>query len=422
MNEMTNKKSIDNFMRKKIRNYKVQSINSIQNFEHNSRTHSEEQIQEVVNSINRYGYTNPILVDENNVIIAGHCRVIAAKRCGMEEIPTILIDGLSDVEKAELVIADNKLALNAGWDFNILADQITFIRDNGGSVEATGWKPEELTFMADEMPPFLGDEDDVPEIPTDPISKLGDVWVLGDHRLMCGDSTDVGAVDRLLGGIKPNLMVTDPPYGVNYDPEWREGADLGVGKRSKGKVQNDDKIDWTDTYSLFTGDVAYVWHAGKYTHTVAKNLEDCGFEIVSQIIWAKQHFVLSRGDYHWQHEPCWYVVRKGKKHNWQGARDQATVWEIKNNNSFGNADKEQTWGHGTQKPVECMRLPIVNNSQKGDYVYDPFGGSGTTLVACEKESRKCRTMELDPRYCDMIVARWEKLTGKKAELEANEGL
>ncbi len=408
---------------RKIRTYKVQSINVIQNFEHNSRTHSEDQIQEVVNSINEFGYTNPILVDENNIIIAGHCRVEGAKRAGMTEIPTIIIDGLTDVQKSALVIADNKLALNAGWDFAKLAQQITFLKDNDYDTDFTGFNADEiLSFMPEELPAFLGDEDDVPELPSEPKSKLGDVYLLGNHRLMCGDSTDVGAVDILIAGNKPNVMVTDPPYGVNYDPEWREGADLGVGKRSKGKVQNDDIVDWTTTYSLFTGDVAYVWHAGKYTHTVAKNLENCDFEIVSQIIWVKQHFVLSRGDYHWQHEPCWYVVKKGKKHNWQGARDQATTWEIKNNNSFGNADKEETWGHGTQKPVECMRIPIVNNSKKGDYIYDPFGGSGTTLVACEKESRKCLMMELDPRYCDVIVARWEKLTGKKSELESNERL
>jgi DNA modification methylase len=212
-------------------------------------------------------------------------------------------------------------------------------------------------------------------------------------------------------------MVTDPPYGVEYDPSWRDGADLGVGERSRGKVQNDDIVDWTDAYTLFEGDVVYVWHAGKFTHIVAKNLEDCGFDIVSQIIWAKQHFALSRGDYHWQHEPCWYGARKGKKHHWRGARDQSTVWEIKNNNSFGNSNKEETWGHGTQKPVECMQKPIENNSLANDYVYDPFGGSGTTLIACEKTGRRCLMMELDEKYCDIIIRRWQKFTGKQATLE-----
>jgi DNA modification methylase len=418
MSKTKQKSPIVNISNKKVRTYKVQSVDIIRNFEHNSRTHTEEQIQEVVNSINEFGYTNPILVDENNVIIAGHCRIEGAKRVGMTEIPTIIIDGLTDVQKAALVIADNKLAINAGWNFAKLAEQITFLRENDYDTDLTGFNAEEiLTFMPDEVPAFLGDEDDVPELPSEPITKRGDIWLLGNHRLMCGDSTEVGAVDRLLGKNKPNLMVTDPPYGVNYDPEWREGADLGVGKRSKGKVQNDDKVDWTDAYSLFTGGVAYVWHAGIYSPEVANHLRNCGFKIVSQIIWVKQHFALSRGDYHWQHEPCWYAVKKGHNHDWQGARDQATTWEIKNNNSFGNAEKEETWGHGTQKPVECMRIPIVNNSKKGDYIYDPFGGSGTTLIACEKENRKCLMMELDPRYVDVIVARWKKLTGKKEELE-----
>jgi len=165
-------------------------------------------------------------------------------------------------------------------------------------------------------------------------------------------------------------------------------------------------IDWTESYKLFPGDVVYLWHAAKYTHIVTRNLEECGFDLISVIIWNKQHFVLSRGDYHWKHEPCLYAVRKGKKHNWQGRRDQSTVWDIKNNNSFGNSQKEQTYGHGTQKPVLCMQLPIENNTVKNDLVYDPFLGSGTTIIACEKTGRKCSGMEIDPLYCQVIVQRW----------------
>lgn len=409
-------------MPKNFRQYKVQSIKNIIDYEHNSRTHSEDQIKEIIDSIGEYGYTNPILVDESNIIIAGHCRVEATKRIGFEEIPTIIIDGLTDVQKAALVIADNKMALNAGWDFVKLAHQISFLKDNDFDTDLTGFKADEIvSFMPDEVPAFDGDEDSVPDAPAEPISKPGDLWQLGNHRLLCGDSTEVTAVDRLLGDSKPNLMVTDPPYGVNYDPKWREGDDLGVGKRSTGKVENDDKVDWTGAYSLFTGDVAYVWHAGLYAGDVATHLGNCGFAIVSQIVWVKQHFALSRGDYHWQHEPCWYVVRKGSKHSWQGARDQATTWQIKNNNSFGNSDKEETWGHGTQKPLECMLRPIQNNSKKGDFVYDPFGGSGTTLIACEKIGRSCLMMELSPIYTDVIVARWEKFTGKKAIMEVTDG-
>ena len=201
-------------------------------------------------------------------------------------------------------------------------------------------------------------------------------------------------------------MITDPPYGVDYDPEWRDESDLVVGERSKGKVKNDDRVDWTDAYSLFTGDVVYIWHAGRYAERIAKNLIDCGFEIVSQIIWAKQHFAISRGNYHWQHEPCWYAVRKGKNHRWQGSRDQSTLWEIKNNNAFGNSNPEEKFGHGTQKPIECMARPIRNNSEKGDIVYDPFLGSGTSLIAAEQLGRICYGLELEPKYCDMIIARY----------------
>jgi DNA modification methylase len=213
-------------------------------------------------------------------------------------------------------------------------------------------------------------------------------------------------------------MVTDPPYGVEYDPAWREKVDERIGKRAKGKVLNDDRVDWSEAYALFLGDIAYVWHPSKYTHQFAQSLEQCGFDLVNLIIWSKQHFVLSRGDYHHQHEPLWYAVRKGAKHNWQGRRDQSTLWEINNNNAFGTGGKmEEKFGHGTQKPLECMLRPILNNSAKGQSVYDPFCGSGTTLIACEKSDRVCYAMELSPAYVDMTLARWEKETGREAVLE-----
>ena len=231
---------------------------------------------------------------------------------------------------------------------------------------------------------------------------------------MCGDSTNPQHVDKLLNGANPILMVTDPLYGVNYKPEWREEVDKGA--RNTGKVLNDDRYDWSEAYSLFTGDIAYVWHSALYTHKFAQNLADNGFDLVSLIIWNKQHFVLSRGDYHNKHEPLWYAVRKGQKHNWQGRRDQTTVWDIDNNNYGAKAKEEQT-GHGTQKPLECMLRPILNNSKKGQSVYDPFGGSGTTLIACEKSERNCYMMELSPAYVDIIINRWEKETGKEAILD-----
>ena len=262
---------------------------------------------------------------------------------------------------------------------------------------------------------FTSDDETVGDLPTEPKSKLGDLYMLGNHRLLCGDSTNAQHVSRLLDFANPILMVTDPPYGVKYEPEWRNDTGQLHVARATGKVLNDDRYDWSEAYSLFTGNVAYIWHSSKYTHKFAENIEKCGFELINLIIWAKQHFVLSRGDYHHQHEPLWYAVKKGKQHNWQGKRDQSTIWEIDNNN-YGASTKEEQTGHGTQKPLECMLRPILNNSEAGQGVYDPFGGSGTTLIACEKSKRNCYMMELSPAYVDLIVNRWEKETGEKAVL------
>jgi DNA modification methylase len=257
-------------------------------------------------------------------------------------------------------------------------------------------------------------EDEVPKPPTDPVTKPGDLWLLGEHRLLCGDSTKAEDVARVLGGRKPFIMVTDPPYGVEYDPAWRQEAviagHLAKARRAVGKVTSDDEAEWTDAYKLFTGDVSYVWHAGKFAAEVILNLREASFECRSQIIWIKPAFAISRGDYHWQHEPCWYAVRKGKPAKWCGDRSQSTRWDI------SNRQKEHS-DHGTQKPVECMARPIRNHGGPEDDVYDPFLGSGTTIVAAEQLKRRCYGLELEPKYCDVIVQRWETLTGKKAEVQ-----
>ena len=255
-----------------------------------------------------------------------------------------------------------------------------------------------------------------PEPSCEPITRAGDLWICGAHRVLCGDATSDTAVERLIGSVKPLLMVTDPPYGVQYDPNWRERAGLGR-QRQTGIVQNDDQVEWSAAYRLFTGDVAYVWHAGVHAAEVARGLEAAGFSIRSQIIWAKQHFALSRGDYHWQHEPCWYAVRRGKASNWCGDRTQSTVWQVANLNPIGGSTEEPITGHGTQKPLELMRRPILNNSVRGDVVYDPFLGSGTTLIAAETTDRICYGLDIDPAYVDVIIRRWQQLTGKQAVLE-----
>jgi DNA modification methylase len=248
---------------------------------------------------------------------------------------------------------------------------------------------------------------EIPGIPREAITKFGDIYTLNEHMVQCGDSEDSKMVKKLIADRHPIIMVTDPPYGVKYDPAWMEKAlDSWKKPRSTGKVLNDNKISWVDAYKLFPGEIAYIWHAGKYGYIVAEDMIKCEFDIISQIIWAKQHFVISRGDYHWQHEPCWYGVKKGSKHNWQGARDQSTVWDIKNNSAMGNANKEEVYGHGTQKPLECMARPIRNNTESGQMVYDPFLGSGTTLIACQELNRICIGQELLPNYVDVIIERW----------------
>lgn len=230
------------------------------------------------------------------------------------------------------------------------------------------------------------------------------------HRIICGDSTDAATVDALLDGEVPNLMVTDPPYGVNYDPSWRARAGVNLNKGKLGKVENDDRADWREAWALFPGEIAYVWHGGLHAGTVQDSLVATGFSVRAQIIWAKDRFVLSRGDYHWQHEPCWYAVRN--KGNWTGDRSQSTVWNIP-------AREDSGVGHGTQKPVECMKRPIENNSEPGDAVYEPFSGSGTTIIAAEMIGRRCFAIELNPVYVDVAVRRWQAFTGRAAILDAD---
>ena len=255
-------------------------------------------------------------------------------------------------------------------------------------------------------------EEDTPEVPTDPASRPGDLWCLGGHRVLCGDATDPETVSRLLGGVTPHLMVTDPPYGVSYDPGWRNASGASQTART-GKVLNDDRADWRAAWVLFPGDVAYVWHGALHAPTVAESLKASGLAVRSQIIWAKERLVLSRGDYHWQHEPCWYAVREKATGHWSGDRKQTTLWTVP------SRDQDTETIHGTQKPVECMRRPMLNNASRGQAVYDPFLGSGTSVIAAETAGRVCLGLELSPAYVDVIVERWQRYTGKQAILEGD---
>ena len=382
-------------------------VNDLRPYANNARTHSDEQIAQIAQSIARFGFTNPILADPENGVIAGHGRLLAAKKLGLADVPVIELRDLTHAQKAAYVIADNKLALNAGWSVEMLRLEMAQISELGEDLELTGFSEDEIAkLMGDKQ--GLTEPDAIPEnVP--PVAKLGDLWELGNHRLICGDSTQQNVVSRLLGLVKPHLMVTDPPYGVEYDPKWRAGAGINKNHQKMGVVANDGNANWREAWALFPGVVAYVWHAGRYASEVQKSLEDCGLIVRCQIVWAKDRFALSRGDYHWQHEPCWYVVRKGATGSWNGDRKQSTLWEIKAREDGGH-------GHSTQKPVECMKRPILNNSSIGQAVYEPFSGSGTTLIAAEMTGRHCYAIEINPAYLDIAIKRWENFTGEKAKL------
>jgi DNA modification methylase len=324
--------------------------------------------------------------------------------------------GWSEAQRKAYVLADNQLALNAGWDMDLLKVELGDLQAEGFDMDLLGFGDELEALLAPAGTEGLTDPDEVPETPGEPVTRAGDVWVLGRHRITCGDSTNATDVERVLMGVRPLLMVTDPPYGVEYDPSWRNNADRANGKplgaSAEGKVMNDDRADWREAWALFPGDVAYVWHAGLFAGVVADSLTATGFKLRSQIVWAKSNFAIGRGDYHWKHEPCWYAVREKGKGHWAAGRDQTTLWDI------AKPAKSDT-GHGTQKPVECMKRPIENNSAPGQAVYEPFSGSGTTIIAAEMTGRACYAIELNPAYVDVAVTRWEKFTGQAATLEGD---
>lgn len=400
----------------------------------NARLHAPSQIEQLAATISRFGYTNPILADfsDGGLISAGHGRVMALELIykaggtvhlapGPERggaalpkgtIPAIDCSGWTEEERMAYALADNQLALQASWDVDLLEIQLKELREADFNIADFGFDQAALEALAMGRKGTRGkvDPDAIPEPPEDPVSRPGDIWLMGDkHRLICGDSTDPDVVAMLLDGEQPQLMVTDPPYGVDYDPEWRLRAGVSHNQKKMGAVLNDDRADWTEAWRLFPGDVAYVWHGALHAGEVAASLESCDFAIRSQIIWAKDRFALGRGNYHWQHEPCHYAVREGGTAHWVGGRDKATVWNIAAREDSGH-------GHGTQKPVECMKRPIENNSRPGDAVYEPFSGAFTTGIACEMTARRCFAVELNPAYVDLGVERWEQFTGGEAIL------
>jgi DNA modification methylase len=370
---------------------------------YNPRTITQEAARGLRASIRRFGLVQPIVWNRKTKhVVGGHQRIEALKSLGKTDAQVVVVD-LPETEEKALNVTLNNPAITGEF-----TDGLQAILAELSAYSGLEFEELQLDALLDIDPTEII-EDEVPELPRKPVTKLGDLWILGGHRLLCGDSTKPADVSRLLAGATSRLMVTDPPYGVSYDPRWRtEAAKRGLlsyGPRREGKVQNDDRVDWQEAWQLFLGDVAYVWHAGVFAATTASQLETSGFEIRSQIIWRKPTFPISRGHYHWQHEPCWYAVRHGATANWIGDRSQTTVWDV-----AGRCETKTD--HGTQKPVEVMARPIRNH--EGD-VYEPFAGSGTTLVAAEQLSRRCFAIEIDRAYCDVVVARWESLTGGKAK-------
>jgi DNA modification methylase len=373
----------------------------------NSRTHDDAQVAQIAASIKEFGWTNPILLDGENGIIAGHGRVMAAQKLGESKVPTIELAHMTDIQKQAYIIADNKLALNAGWDEQILALELDDLKDAGYDLGLTGFSLDEIDALTpEELPDGLTDEDAVPEIPDEPITKLGDIYKLGNHRLMCGDSTSIDAVDKLINKQKADMVFTDPPYGVSYTG----GAKKWDGIKNDS-LQNENLVDFLNSVFncavISTKDSApwYVWHASNTSADFYQALQQAGKKPSAQIIWVKNIMAGGFGDYRGKHEPCIYC--SGGKNAWHGGRDQHTIW---------NVDRERNYQHPTQKPVALAEKALGNSSKSGDMIIDLFGGSGSTLIACEKQNRHARLMELDPKYCDVIVKRWEDFTGKKAEL------
>ena len=384
----------------------------------NSRKIPERAVDKVAASIKEFGFRVPIVVDKDGVIICGHTRLLAAKKLGLKHVPVHVADNLTPAQVRAYRLMDNRSHEETGWDLELLGPELEELRSLDFDLELTGFDSLEIDAMLAD-PELDEHANKVPNLPENPITVPGDLWLCGKHRVLCDDSTSSDAMSRACGRTKPFLMATDPPYGVEYDPVWREDAGLGR-QRQTGRIANDDQVDWSAAYKLFPGDVAYIWHAGIHAGEVASGLRAVGFEIRAQIIWSKQHFAMSRGHYHWQHEPAWYAVRKGRRSNWCGDRTQSTIWQVANLNPFGGNQQEAATGHGTQKPVELMRRPIVNHTKRGEAVYDPFLGSGTTMMAAELTQRVCCGIDIDPRYVDVAVMRWQEFTGQQATLESDD--
>jgi len=393
------------------------SVSDLIPYARNSRTHSDDQVAQIAASIKEFGWTNPILVDTEGVVIAGHGRLMAARKLGYTEVPTIELSDMTDTQRKAYVIADNRLALNAGWDNEMLTVELNELLAEGYELDILGFDAKELDALLEpEVLEGLTDEDAVPEVPIEPVTKPGDVWLLGKHRLMCGDGTSIDDGEKLMAGGKADMVFTDPPYGVSYTDSL--GRSIKNDELTDGDLQEFLEEAFASAVAVSVVDSPwYVWHASRYQREFENALNSCGVQVRQQIIWAKGEGVdgtaqvkapaIGRSDFRWLHEPCFYASR-GNPFN-AGDRKTTTVWTV----------SRPTTGtvHPTQKPIPLIEIALENSAKSGATVLDLFGGSGSTLIACEKTGRTARLMELDPKYCDVIIKRWEDFTGKKATLE-----
>ncbi|XBX76397.1 site-specific DNA-methyltransferase [Proteinivorax tanatarense] len=380
---------------------KIVDINELAPYAKNARTHSKEQITKLRSSLREFGFVNPVLIDKDKTIIAGHGRVMAAKEENIKEVPCVLVEHLTEAQKKAYILADNRLALDAGWDEEMLAIELENLKELDFNVELTGFDAAEIDDLFSNVHDKEVQEDDFDideALEEEPISQLGDIWILGRHRLVCGDSTQSETYEKLMEGKKANLCVTDPPYSVNYSSK-------------AGSIQNDNLDDpefyeflldsFKNTESNMSSDASiYVFHADSKGLIFRKAFEDAGFYLSGVCQWVKQSLVLGRSPYQWQHEPCLFGWKKKGKHKWYSDRKQTTVW------NFDRPTKSEL--HPTTKPVPLISYPIQNSSISNCIVLEPFAGSGSTLIACEQLDRICYAIELDERYTDVIVKRYMK--------------
>lgn len=383
-------------------------IDALIPYARNSRTHSDAQVAQIAASIKEFGFTNPVLIDAGGGIIAGHGRVLAARKLGLSEVPCIRLEHLTDAQKRAYVIADNRLALNSGWDMEMLKVEFADLQELGFDLELTGFDLDEIKeLLAPVGTEGLTDPDDAPPLPENPRTRPGDIWVMGKHRLLCGDSTSVTDLEKLTEGQLVDMWLTDPPYNVAYEGKTKDAL----------KIKNDEMGDdqfrqfLRDAYTaadmvMKPGAVFYIWHADSEGYNFRGAAQDAGWKVRQCLIWKKSSMVMGRQDYHWKHEPCLYGWKEGASHLWAADRKQTTILEFEKPSRNGE--------HPTMKPVALFEYQLLNNTKGGDQVLDSFGGSGTTLIAAEKNGRVARIMELDPKYCDVIVRRWQDFTGKIA--------